>query len=247
MKLVPLEVGRLESSLAIITGEEATVTLPIISWLIEHRDGLVLFDTGLHADLQHDVTRLGRAASSFVPDFTAGEELAAQLEANGYRPSDIDHIVFSHLHFDHAGGTVEIPEARIIVQSTEWTAGHDQRLIELDIYNPDDFDHGHEVLAIDGEHDLFGDGAIRCIPTPGHTVGHQSLRVELETGPVVLTGDCIYFARMLETMSVPRFGHDTDRQLESMMVLRHMRDHEGCQLIFGHDLEQIAQLRAAPI
>ncbi len=244
MRLLPLEIGRLDSDLRIITGEEGTVTLPIISWLIEHERGLVLFDTGLHADLQHDVTRLGRSAAAFRPVFAPGEELTGRLESAGIRPDDITHIVFSHLHFDHAGGTVEIPDARIVIQSAEWRAGHDQRLVERGIYNPDDFDHGHDVQTIDGEHDLFGDGAIRCVPTPGHTAGHQALRVELESGPVVLTGDCIYFARMLATMSVPGFGHDTDRQLESMRLLQHLQVHEGCRLLFGHDLEQLAELPA---
>lgn len=244
MQLLPLEVGRLESNLSIITGEDATVTLPIISWLIEHEQGLVLFDTGLHASLQTSTERIGRSAEVFAPRFSRGEELTARLDAVGVRPSDVSHIVFSHLHFDHTGGTVEVPDARVVVQADEWDAGHEARLIERGIYNPADFDCGHDVLTIDGEHDLFGDGTIRCIPTPGHTVGHQALRIELASGPVVLTGDCIYFAHMLATMSVPKFGHDTDQQLDSMRVLQHMRDHEGCRLLFGHDLDQLADLPA---
>lgn len=247
MQLIPLEIGRLESSLRVITGEDGTVTLPIMSWLIEHEQGMVLFDTGLHADLQHDLGRIGRSAEIFRPDFSPGQELSARLADVGVRPDDITHMVFSHLHFDHAGGTVEIPDARVVVQAAEWRAGHEQRLVEKGIYNPDDFDHGHDVQAIDGEFDLFGDGTIRCLPTPGHTAGHQALRVELASGPVVLTGDCIYFERMLATMSVPSFGHDTDQQLDSMRLLQHLRDHEGCRLLFGHDLEQLAELAGGAI
>ncbi|MEM7286180.1 MAG: MBL fold metallo-hydrolase [Actinomycetota bacterium] len=97
MKLVPLEIGRLESDSRLMTGEEGTIDLPVPSWLIEHQDGLVLFDTGLHAELQHDTTRLGRSAAVFNPLFEPGDELGARLAGVGVRPSDITHMVFSHL------------------------------------------------------------------------------------------------------------------------------------------------------
>jgi glyoxylase-like metal-dependent hydrolase (beta-lactamase superfamily II) len=244
MKLIPLEIGRLEASLSIITGEDTTATLPIPSWLVEHPDGLLLFDTGLHPDLRHGTERIGRAARFFAPDFPAGEELAARLVAAGVRPSDITHIVFSHLHFDHVGGTAEIPDARIIVQADEWTAGNDPRLIEKGAYMPDDYVLGHDVQTITGLYDVFGDGSVICVPTPGHTIGHQSLRVELESGPVVLTGDCIYFDRMLTEMRVPTFGYDTDQQRDSMLELRRLRDVEGCRLLYGHDVDQFRALDA---
>lgn len=242
MKLIPLEIGRLTASLTIITGEDDIATLPIPSWLIEHPQGLVLFDTGLHPDLQHSTDRIGRSARFFQPDFPAGEELGARLTAAGVRPSDITHIIFSHLHFDHVGGTAEIPDARIVVQGDEWTAGNDPRLIEKGAYMPDDYVLGHDVQTITGLHDLFGDGTVVCVPTPGHTIGHQSLRVELESGPVVLTGDCIYFDHMLAEMRVPNFGYDTDQQRASMLELQRLRDDEGCRLLYGHDVDQFRTL-----
>ncbi len=244
MKLIPLEIGRLEASLSIITGADDTATLPIPSWLVEHPDGLLLFDTGLHPDLQHSTDRLGRSARFFTPDFPAGEELTARLAAQGIRPSDITHVVFSHLHFDHVGGTAEVPDARIIVQADEWAAGTDPRLIEKGTYMPDDYDLGHDVQTITGIHDVFGDGKVVCVPTPGHTIGHQSLRVDLDSGPVVLTGDCIYFDAMLTQMRVPNFGYDTDQQRVSMLELQRMRDEDGCRLLYGHDVDQFRALPA---
>lgn len=242
MKLIPLEIGRLEASLSIITGGDDTATLPIPSWLVEHPDGLLLFDTGLHPDLQTSTDRIGRSARFFTPDFPAGEELAARLDAQGIRPSDITHIVFSHLHFDHVGGTAEIPDARIIVQADEWAAGTDPRLIEKGAYMPDDYVLGHDVQTVTGLHDVFGDGKVICVPTPGHTIGHQSLRVNLDSGPVVLTGDCIYFDEMLTEMRVPNFGYDTDQQRVSMLELQRLRDDEGCRLLYGHDVDQFRAL-----
>lgn len=244
MRLIPLEIGRLESDARFMTGGDGMIDLPVPSWLIEHPDGLVLFDTGLHAELQHDTSRLGRSAAVFNPLFEPGEELAARLDGVGVRASDVTHMVFSHLHFDHAGGTVEIPDARIVIQRAEWEAAHRERLIEAGVYNPDDFDHGHDVEEIDGSHDLFGDGRITCVPTPGHTVGHQALRLELDSGPVVLTGDCVYFEAWLDEMTVPNFGFDADMQRQSMTELKRLRDEDGCRLLFGHDDAQFKSLPA---
>ena len=244
MRVIPLEIGRLRSQLVLISGEDGTTELPVPAWLVEHRDGLVVFDTGMHRDLQRSMERIGRSAAWFDALFGPGEELTARLEGAGVDPADVTHAVLSHLHFDHVGGTCELPNARIVVQDAEWEAGHDPRLVDADVYNPDDFDLGHDVQRLDGAHDVFGDGLVTCIPTPGHTVGHQSLRVELESGPVVLTADCVYFESMLDDMLVPRFGWDLDRQRESMRHLRHLRDHDGCRLLFGHDDAQFAGLPA---
>lgn len=241
MRLIPLDVGKIDATMSIVTGEDGSITLPIVSWLIDHPDGLVLFDNGMHIDLQHDTSRLGRTVEFFRPEYHPGEEVSARLTERGIDPGDIDRMVLSHLHFDHCGGTAEVANARLVVQRAEWEAGHDQRQIERGVYDPTDFDHGHDVELIDGRHDIFGDGRLVCIPTPGHTPGHQGLRVELESGPVVLTGDCIYFERMLTEMIVPRLGYDADQQRASMQELATLRD-EGCRLLFGHDADQMAQI-----
>lgn len=246
MKLIPLEIGRLDTDMRAITGEEGSMVLPVPAWLIDHPDGLALFDTGMHTDLQHGTERIGDFVGSiFRPDFGEGEQISARLEARGIRPSDIDKVVFSHLHFDHAGGTVEIPDARVVIQRAEWEAGHDNKFVDAGIYNPDDYDHGHDVQLVEGEHDVFGDGRVVCIPTPGHTPGHQALRVELDSGPVVLTADCVYFERMLTEMLVPPFGNEVsqEQQRASMRHLASLRDDHGCHLLFGHDE---AQFRAIP-
>jgi glyoxylase-like metal-dependent hydrolase (beta-lactamase superfamily II) len=242
-RIVPLEIGRLDADLSELTGEPGRAILPVPSWLIEHPAGIVIFDTGMHRDLQNNTERLAGVFSSTVVDFPAGEELSARLCAVGYRPADVHIAVISHLHFDHVGGTGELPDARLIVQRSEWEAGHHPRLVEVGIYSPEEFDIGHDVQLIEGSHDVFGDGTVVCIPTPGHTKGHQALRVELDSGPVVLTADCIYFERMLEQMQVPVFAFDRDKQLEAMRHLQAMRN-DGCRLLFGHDYEQFHSLPA---
>jgi glyoxylase-like metal-dependent hydrolase (beta-lactamase superfamily II) len=201
----------------------------------------------MHVDLQSSFTRIGEeTAKSIRPDFSPGQELTARLDQRGIAVTDIDHIILSHLHFDHAGGNEEIPDARVIVQRAEWEAGHDQRYIDYGIYNPDDYDHGHDVHQLDGEHDVFGDGRVVCLPTPGHTKGHQSLRVDLESGPVVLTGDCVYFEDMMTEMQVPNMAGEQAQamQRDSMRYLASLRDDHGCRLLYGHDKAQIDSLPA---
>lgn len=243
-RIVPLEVGRLDADLSELTGEHGHAILPVPSWLIEHPKGIVLFDTGMHRDLQVAPSRLKGLFSRTVVDFPLGEELPVRLSTAGYRPADVAIAIISHLHFDHAGGIADLPDARLIVQRSEWKVGHHPKLVEVGLYNPDDFDVGHDVQLIDGTHDVFGDGSIVCIPTPGHTRGHQALRVQLASGPIVLTADCVYFERMLDEMRVPRFAFDRDLQLEAMRRLRAMRD-DGCRLLFGHDLAQFRSLPAS--
>ena len=102
------------------------------------------------------------------------------------------------------------------------------------------------MLQIDGQHDIFGDGSVLCVPTPGHTSGHQSLRVNLTSGPVVLTGDCIYWQEVLEKMLLPPFGFDHEMQLHSMRRLKALQDEDGCKLLYGHDATQWAALQQSP-
>src|SRR5262249_56408160 len=127
--------------------------------------------------------------------FEPGEEVAARLAAVGIDAGHVPWLITSHLHFDHVGGHGQIPNARLVVQRKEWEAGADADLRAANAYDPRDFDLGHEVLLVDGEHDLFGDGRVVCLPTHGHTPGHQSLRVRLDSGAVVLTSDPCYLRR----------------------------------------------------
>jgi glyoxylase-like metal-dependent hydrolase (beta-lactamase superfamily II) len=84
-----------------------------------------------------------------------------------------------------------------------------------------------------------------CVPTYGHTPGHQSLRVRLDSGDVVLSGDACYFRKTLETLRLPRFAYDREAQVESLRRLRLLRD-QGARVVFGHDPEQWAGVPQAP-
>ena len=169
----------------------------------------MLFDTDATgiALREGDARRRGSAADEdFIRDGL--DELSAGIVAAGQRLTvDITDAVLT-LDFDHCGGTDELPNTRLIVQRAEWKAGHHPKLVEIGLYNPLDFDIGHNAVLVEGVHDVFGDESVVCLPTPGHTPGHQSLRVQTDTGAVVLTADCVYFRWMLDDMVVPTEAHD---------------------------------------
>ena len=112
----------------------------------------------------------------------------------------MQRAVLSHLHFDHCGGLTEVPDARIVVQSAEWEAAQDPIMAEFGVYHPPDFHTGQDVERIDGRVDLFGDGSVVAIPTPGHSAGHQSLLIE---GRMLLVGDACYCQLALDEDALP--------------------------------------------
>lgn len=247
IRLLALTCGWLETEArGLMEGEPGRIRVPVPVYLIDHPRGQALFDSGLHRALQTDPeARIGPLARLFQVEFRAGEDLATRLAALEVDPARIRYLINSHLHFDHAGGNAAVPNAQLVVQRREWEAGADPDLIASNVYLRADYDLGHDVLQIDGEHDLFGDGLVVCVPTYGHTPGHQSLRVRLPSGEVVLTADACYFRRTLEELRLPPFGHDREAMVRSLHRLRAMRD-AGARLFYGHDPELWADVPQAP-
>jgi glyoxylase-like metal-dependent hydrolase (beta-lactamase superfamily II) len=189
----------------------------------------------MHPQTQTDPrARLGGITKIFRVEFRAGEEIGGRLGALGVDPARVRYLINSHLHFDHTGGNGEIPNAQLVVQRREWAAGNDADQIRKQFYNPLDYQLGHDVLAVDGEHDLFGDGRVVCLPTYGHTPGHQSLRLRLDSGEVVLTADACYLRRTLDELHLPSVLDDREQMLASLRRLRALRD-AGARIIVGHD------------
>lgn len=233
MKLYAFTCGMFQStkSFFVPTDGDEIVKSPIPAYLIDHPKGLALFDTGLNLRFRREADAQLRADEMGF-DIDASAEIAARLRAMNVDPGSINWIINSHLHSDHCGGNAYIPNATMVIQRKELATA---RACEIPmLYDRNDYDHGHPILAIDGEHDLFGDGAVVIFPTPGHTAGHQSVRVRLPKGDAVLTGDCCYLKRNLDELVVPDLNVDRELSIETLKRLRRMRD-DGTRIFYGHD------------
>lgn len=231
---------------AMLAGEEGRIKIPVPTWLIRHPKGTLLFDSGLNrVTQQNSADYLGAAQGVIEIHFEPGEEISARLEAIGFDPARIDILVNSHLHFDHAGGNALIPNARLLVQKREWEAAHEPDFTHSFVYNPDEYDLGHQRQLLDGEHDLFDDGSVLCMPTYGHTPGHQSLRVRSGGRDIVLAADACYLRRTLEELKLPAVVHDAEAMHHSLLRLRALQAR-GAEIFYGHDPEFWRTLPQAP-
>jgi N-acyl homoserine lactone hydrolase len=229
-------------------GEEAgDIALPVPCYLIDHPQGNAVIDTGLHPGVRGDPhDRVGWVADIMRIELPEGHDLASRLAALGTDPGDLRYLVNTHVHFDHAGGNVLVPpHVELVVQAREWEAANDPEGIEANFYNPDDYAHERPVQAVNGEHDLYGDGSVVLLPTYGHTPGHQSLRVRVGDGDLILCADACYFADWMDSEEMPPYGFDKELELASLRRLRALRD-AGARMVYGHDGDQWATLPRAP-
>lgn len=217
---------------AFVAGAEGMLDLQVWAFLVHHPKGTVLFDTGMHPAVRDDpVQHLGRVADLFAITYGDGDDIAARLGAAGTAPDDVDVVVSSHLHFDHAGGNAALREARVVVQRLELDHARNQ---DGGGYVPTDWDTGQDLEVVDGEHDVFGDGTVVCVPTFGHTPGHQSLWVRTGSDELLLTADACYLRASLEALALPAFGYDLDAQRRVIARLARL-EGTGTTLVFGHD------------
>ncbi len=223
------------------------VTIPYFVYLVEHPDGLVLFDTGAHRDLIHDpAKRLGPAAEAFEVVMEEGDDVVSKLATIGVSPGDVEHVAHSHLHYDHAGGVEFFPEATFYVQERELQFAYWPPVYQREIYLKADFDHDVEWIELEGEHDVFGDGKVVLFPTPGHTAGHQSMLVRLASGNVILVADAAYMPRNMELQVLPALLWSPDAMVSSWRRIEALKRRENAQLIFTHDLDYETETRVAP-
>jgi N-acyl homoserine lactone hydrolase len=239
VKIHPLECGWLTIDFGeIVSGQSGKIRVPVGAYLLEHPRGPVLFDLGMHPSLIESSERIGPVAKVIQVEMPAEAQLTAQLQAVGHDPADVVLAVASHLHFDHVGGLAELPNATLIVQADEWKAASRGGRISGS-YNREDFDLGHERMFLDGVFDVFGDGSLVIHPTPGHTVGHQSLIVE---GRTLFVGDACFCRIALDDDALPRHTGDPERHRQTFAWLR-QREAEGINVVFTHDPEQWARVR----
>ncbi len=230
-----------------LEGEDGFITVPVPSYLVVHPTGRALFDSGLHAaTLENPLAHVGEMLARYHTfHFHAGEEVGARLTAIDIAPNRVDVVVNSHFHFDHCGGNAQLANADVLIQRRE--LDHARAVESSQGYLLADWNTGQKLRAVDGEHDVFGDGSVVCLPTYGHTPGHQSLRVLTEQGgEFVLCGDACYLKESLEKMKAPGVIADRAAALAVFERFREMQAR-GARIMFGHDPDFWKTVPQAPV
>ncbi len=207
-------------------------------YLIHHAHGWLLWDTGIPDAVASMPEGLAPADPRAV-HWHRSTTLAASLEKLDVKPADIKFVAISHTHPDHIGNVELFPQATLLVQKAEyeWPGAK----------GAPRFKPEHPVMKLEGDHDVFGDGSVMILSTPGHTPGHQSLLVKLpKTGVVVLSGDAVHFQKNWDNRRVPEANVDKEKTLASMDRIADAMAKEKATLWINHDKAQRDGLKLAP-
>ncbi|WP_442286590.1 N-acyl homoserine lactonase family protein [Variovorax sp. M-6] len=198
-------------------------------YLIKHAQGWMLWDTGV-SDAVAAMPEGLRPSDPRAITWRLPKTLAAQIDELGLKPSDIKYVALSHSHVDHIGNVGMFPNAMLLVQKAEYESPTGSPLRS----RPSD-----TVTTLEGDRDVFGDGSVVIISSPGHTVGHQSLLVKLpRTGAVLLSGDAAHFKDNWDNGRVPSINFNAQQTVASMQRLANILAKEKAQLWINHDKAQ---------
>ena len=215
-----------------------------IAYLVVHPKGTLMFDTG------------GIPDSAFKPGgepvtegiMSATKPLKPQLAATGYKPSDINYLALSHYHSDHTANANDFAGATWIVQKAErdfMFADKPQGIIQPAQYTA--LKNAKTRVLNNEDLDVFGDGTVVIMSTPGHTQGHQVLFVKLpKRGPIVLAGDLYHYPEERTTGRIPTFEFNAEQSTASRKKIETFIKQNKAELWIEHDIATHAKLPKAP-
>jgi N-acyl homoserine lactone hydrolase len=218
-------------------------SIPISSYLVKLDDGsLLLIDTGMSKDhIGNPDLTFGDSDFSKVltPVMDPPDDIAVQLRELGVEPTDIDYVINTHLHFDHAGNNFQFPNAVFYAQREHYEVALGNPRFPNQYWNLPELkyellDGGGEILP-----------GIEIVPTTGHVPGHQSVIVHLpETGDLVVCGDAIYIQDNLDLDNWDAHMSPSDAR-DSAAKLTALAEG-GASLVYGHDPSQKDRFLRAP-
>jgi N-acyl homoserine lactone hydrolase len=232
-----------------------TEPLPILAWLVEHEEGLIVVDTGEtarasqpgHFPAWHPYFRFAVRAR-VAPE----EEIGAQLKRLGFSPSDVRLVVLTHLHTDHAGGLDHFPDSDILVTREE-LAFASGTLGRVRGYLPDRWPTWLQPTLVDFETRPFGPfarslaltraGDVTLLPTPGHTPGHLSVAVRDGDRVILLAGDVSYTEGLLLEDVADGVTTDVAGARRTMALVRELAAAEPVVYLPSHDPQAVARLQ----
>jgi glyoxylase-like metal-dependent hydrolase (beta-lactamase superfamily II) len=224
--------------------QDHDIMIPINMWIIDHPMGLLLFDTGNNVAISDGNCKShwnSWICDNLQPSQTRAEVIDKLLEKVGYRVGDVKIVITSHSHLDHIGNIEMFPNAIHVIQKKElYQAWWPEKFQRGGAHVMADYDDARDFtyFELNGDYDLFGDGSVVVISTPGHTLGHQSVKVRMaETGTVILAQDAVWVKENLE-------GHPAGLNYSildytnSVNRIKMIRDIENAQVWMGHSMEQ---------
>jgi len=215
-------------------------------YLIKHANGWLLWDSGMSDSIA--AMPEGMTAASGLLTLYVKKTLASQLEALGVAPTDVSRVAFSHFHSDHVGNANLFTAATLYIQQPEYDAAFGPDAAKFG-FAPKYYDKlaGNKTVKLNGDYDVFGDGSVMIISTPGHTPGHQCLLVHLpKTGAVVLSGDMVHFQDNWAHRRVPARNFNQEQTVQSMERIAQLLGEQHAKLWINHDKEQSASVPHAP-
>ena len=255
LRLYLFECGTLKTYMQFIKMDEGMndpYEIPVPFFLITHPRGNVLFDGGNALEAAEDAHGYwGEVAEVYEPVMTEDDFVVNQLQSMDIDPGSVRYVVQSHLHLDHSGAVGHFPNAEYVVQRRELEYAYTPHWFQKPAYIRADFDRDVNWVFLDAEnddgYDIFGDGMIKTLFTPGHAPGQTSLVVTLEeTGPVILTSDACYTRDHYNNEALPGLLHSAADCASSVQKINRAVDSLGATVVTGHDPDEWPQFKKAP-
>lgn len=226
MRFTAIKNGYLECDKGFVTlGRDMgkKIRIPVYCFLVEHQKGNVLIDTGFFKDFEKT---WGRRLKYYKPILE--NDIVEYIKGKKLR---IDFIINTHLHIDHCENNEHFRGAKIIVQKKEFASACNPRPYHVLAY-PDKISRKLDYKLISGNLDLFGDGSVKIIKTPGHTEGHQSVLLNIGGKKIFIAGDACYTSENLKYSCLPGILWNPDKIMECYDLIRSLKN---TKIIFGHE------------
>jgi glyoxylase-like metal-dependent hydrolase (beta-lactamase superfamily II) len=219
-------------------------------WLVKRGNQWLLWDTGVPEATVNDPNGWSTLPKLIV--YHLDKTLTGQLAEIGLKPPDVTYVAISHTHGDHIGNVGLFPDAEILIQRTEYEwihggNGPNENVNQLMALARRLIGNPRHIRLIDGDLDVFGDGSVTLISTPGHTLGSQSLLVHLKnSGFTILSGDVVHLEENFAKSRVPSLNTDKQASIESMEKIRQIIKTYKAIMFINHDKKQTDGLKLLP-
>jgi N-acyl homoserine lactone hydrolase len=240
-----------------LADQRFTEPLPILAWLVEHPDGLILVDTGETAQaLEPGYFPAWNVYFRLAvrEEVTAAQEIGPQIQALGFSTADVRHVVLTHLHTDHAGGLHHVPGSEVHISRAELAVATG-RLGKLHGYLPHRWPEWLEPRPVDFDAGAFGPFAtshtladgVTLVPTPGHTRGHLSVAVRTEDRLVLLAGDTSYTQALMQAGVADGITLDAATERATLRRIQALARSEPLVYLPTHDPDSVRRLAEAEV